>query len=88
MISKDILIMNETGIHARPAAVFVSMATKFKSKIDVIKDKKKANAKSILHIMSLGIDKGSTITISADGEDEAEAVDRLVKLVESKFGEE
>jgi len=88
LISKDISILNETGIHARPAAVFVSMATKFKSQIYVMKDEKRANAKSILHIMSLGIDKGSIITISAEGEDEEEAVDRLTELVESKFGEE
>lgn len=88
MISKDISIINETGIHARPAAVFVNLATKFKSQIYVRKDGKKANAKSILHIMSLGIDKGSSITISADGEDESEAVARLIELVESKFGEE
>ena len=88
MISKDISILNETGIHARPAAVFVSMATKFKSQIYVMNDEKRANAKSILHIMSLGIDKGSIITISAEGEDEEEAVDRLTELVESKFGEE
>lgn len=88
MISKDISIMNETGIHARPAAVFVNTAAKFKSQIYVKKDEKKANAKSILHIMSLGIDKGSIITISAEGEDEDEAVHRLIELVESKFGEE
>ncbi|OPJ57559.1 HPr family phosphocarrier protein [Clostridium oryzae] len=88
MISKDIIVMNNSGIHARPASLFVSTASKFKSNIMVSKGTSKGNAKSMLNILSLGITKDSNITISADGDDAAEAVDTLIKLVESKFGEE
>jgi phosphocarrier protein HPr len=88
MISKDVLVMNKTGIHARPASAFVGAAGKFKSKITVKKGEKTANAKSIFNILALGIVTGSNITILAEGDDAAEAVDSLVKLVESKFGEE
>ncbi len=88
MISKNVTIMNKTGIHARPASMFVQAAAKFKSNVTVEKEGRKGNAKSMLNILALSLSKGSTITIWADGEDEAAAVDSLVKLVESKFGEE
>ncbi|MBL4935941.1 HPr family phosphocarrier protein [Clostridium sp. YIM B02515] len=88
MISKQIIVENKTGIHARPAAVFVKTAASFKSNITVSKDGRTGNAKSMINILSLGLTKGCSITISAEGVDEETAVDTLIKLVESKFGEE
>lgn len=88
MISKDVIIMNKTGIHARPAQTFVKEATKFKSNITLMKNGKKGNAKSIVNVLALSLVMGSNLTITAEGEDAAEAVDSLVKLIESKFGEE
>ena len=81
-------IENKTGIHARPASVFVQTATKFKSKIQIKAKGKTVDAKSILMIMSMGLVKGTEITLVADGPDEAEAVKELKALVDSKFGEE
>ncbi|MHB1391603.1 MAG: HPr family phosphocarrier protein [Clostridia bacterium] len=87
MISQKVTIINETGLHARPASIFVSMATKFKSELMVHKGEKQANAKSILAVLSLGISKGTEITISAQGPDEEEAVKELVELIKLKFNE-
>ena len=81
-------IANKTGIHARPASVFVQTASKFKSKVQIKAKGKTVDAKSILMIMSMGLVKGTEITISADGPDEADAVQALKKLVDDKFGEE
>ena len=81
-------IENKTGIHARPASVFVQTATKFKSKVQLKAKGKTVDAKSILMIMSMGLTKGTEITLSADGPDEADAVATLKKLVDDKFGEE
>jgi phosphocarrier protein len=88
MTQETITIENKTGIHARPASVFVQTATKFKSKVQIKAKGKTVDAKSILMIMSMGLVKGTEITIVADGPDEAEAVKTLKELVESKFGEE
>ena len=81
-------IENKTGIHARPASVFVQTASKFKSKVQIKAKGKTVDAKSILMIMSMGLTNGTEITLSADGPDEAEAVATLKKLVDDKFGEE
>ena len=81
-------IENKTGIHARPASVFVQKASSFKSKIQLKAKGKTVDAKSILMIMSMGLVKGTEITICADGPDEADAVSTLKALVDSKFGEE
>ncbi|MBE8952531.1 MAG: HPr family phosphocarrier protein [Quinella sp. 1Q7] len=81
-------IENKTGIHARPASVFVQTASKFKSKVQLKAKGKTVDAKSILMIMSMGLVKGTEITICADGPDEAEAVAALKKLVDDKFGED
>lgn len=88
MTEKTTTIKNKTGIHARPASVFVQTAAKFKSKVQIAAKGKKVDAKSILMIMSMGLSNGTEITISADGADEADAVKTLVDLVDSKFGEE
>ena len=81
-------IENKTGIHARPASVFVQTASKFKSKVQIKAKGKTVDAKSILMIMSMGLTKGTEITLVADGPDEKEAVETLKKLVDDKFGEE
>lgn len=87
MTEKTITIENKTGIHARPASIFVQTATKFKSKVQIKAKGKSVDAKSILMIMSMGLVKGTEITICADGPDEADAVKTLYDLVASKFGE-
>jgi len=88
MIQQTVTVKNKTGLHARPAELFVQAANKFKSEIFIEKEGKKVNAKSIMGVMSLAVSQGTQITISAEGEDEKEAVEKLVELIESKFGEE
>ncbi len=92
MYSKKVTILNKTGLHARPASEFISMASKFKSRITIKKvggdEEDEANAKSIVMVLSLALAQGTEVEITAKGEDEAEAVDALVELVNSKFGEE
>jgi phosphocarrier protein len=87
MISKNVTITNKTGIHARPASLFVGAASKFKSNITIENGAKKGNGKSMINILGLCLTAGTNITITAEGEDERSAVDSLVALVESKFGE-
>lgn len=83
----SIVVQHKVGLHARPAALFVQAAKKFKSSILVIKDDTEANAKSILSILTLGANQGCVITIRATGEDEEMAVQVLKELVENNFGE-
>lgn len=87
-MEQKVVISNKTGIHARPASVFVQTAAKFKSKVKVSAKGKTVDAKSILMIMSMGLVQGTEIVISAEGDDANEAVKTLVDLVNSKFGEE
>lgn len=87
MYSAEIVLKNETGLHARPASQFVFTASKFKSHIVVIKDEKEYNAKSIMGVLSMGASKGTKLTIKAEGEDEKEAVEALISLLENNFGE-
>lgn len=87
MVTKSVNIMNETGLHARPASIFVQAASKFQSQVTLKYKENTYNAKSIMALLSAGICCGSQIDISAEGPDEKEAVDTLVKLVEDKFGE-
>ncbi|HQE13133.1 MAG TPA: HPr family phosphocarrier protein [Flavipsychrobacter sp.] len=88
MFQQNVTVKNKTGLHARPAALFVQTANKFKSEVFIEKDGKKVNAKSIMGVMSLAVSQGTQITISAQGEDEKEAVEKLVEIIESKFGED
>ena len=85
MISRGITIRNSVGLHARPATFFVQKANSYKSSIWVEKDDCRVNAKSLLGILSLGITKGTTITIIADGSDEADAVNGLSDLIGGGF---
>ena len=85
MVIKAVLVENQVGLHARPATFFIQRANEYKSSIWVEKDDRRVNAKSLLGVLSLGIIGGTTIRIIADGADEQEAVDGLVKLVESGF---
>ena len=87
MISRDVTIKNNVGLHARPATFFIQKANSFKSSIWVEKDDRRVNAKSLLGVLSLGIAKGMTITLIADGQDEAAALDGLADLINSGFAE-
>ena len=87
MFTQEVTVNNEVGLHARPATYFIQKANEFKSGIWVEKDERRVNAKSLLGVLSLGIVGGTTIKIIADGADEQEAVDALVKLVETGFAE-
>lgn len=92
MVSKQTELKNASGLHARPASEFVALAKTFQSAITVRRldevDSLPANAKSIIKILAQGIGVGTPIEIAADGEDEQEAVEKLIALVDSKFGEE
>lgn len=87
MVSSEVAVHNSVGLHARPATFFIQRANEFKSSIWVEKDERRVNAKSLLGVLSLGIVKGTSISIIADGSDEEEAVKTLVELIESNFSE-
>ena len=87
MYSEDVVIQNELGLHARPAALFTRTAARFRSEVFVNKDGSQINGKSILGVMMLAAYQGTKLTIQAEGEDERAAVQALVELVNSKFGE-
>ena len=88
MTSKAVVVSNPLGLHARAAARFVHLATRFASQIRVARESKVMDGKSIMGILLLAAARGTRLTISADGQDEADAVEALVRLVESGFGEE
>ena len=87
MIKHDVTITNNIGLHARPATFFIQKANSYKASIWIEKDDRKVNAKSLLGVLSLGIAKGMTVTLVAEGADEAVAIDGLVELVENSFAE-
>ncbi|MBO5767794.1 MAG: HPr family phosphocarrier protein [Clostridia bacterium] len=87
MTTKNIEIQNTVGLHARPATYFIQKANSYRSSIWVENSDRRANAKSLLGVLSLGISKGDIITILADGVDETEAVDGLVTLILGGFNE-
>ena len=87
MFVKEVTVENQVGLHARPATFFIQKANEFKSSIWVEKEERRVNAKSLLGVLSLGIVKGTKITLIADGSDEEDAVKALVELVEDNFGE-
>ena len=85
---RSVQIANALGLHARPAAEFVKLANRFRADVWVSKDGVEVNGKSIMGVMMLAAERGSTIEIHARGDDAAEAVDALVRLVADGFGEE
>ena len=87
MISREVLISNNIGLHARPATFFIQKANSYKCSVWVEKEERRVNAKSLLGVLSLGIVKGMTITVIADGPDENGAVDGLIELVNTGFGD-
>ena len=87
MVSKEIVVQNQVGLHARPATFFIQKANEFTSSIWISKEERKVNAKSLLGVLSLGVTRGTAITIIADGADEEEAVKELENLVQSNFEE-
>ena len=87
MFYKDVTVENQVGLHARPATFFIQKANEFKSSIWVEKEERRVNAKSLLGVLSLGIMGGTDNRIIAGGPDEEQAVEELVKLVESGFTE-
>ena len=87
MCVKDVVINNQVGLHARPATFLIQKANEFKSTVWVEKENRRANAKSLLGVLSLGIVGGTAIRIIVDGPDEEVALEALVNLVESEFAE-
>ena len=87
MISKEITITNSVGLHARPATYFIQKANTYKSSIWVECGERRANAKSLLGVLSLGISKGTTIMIIADGADEQDALEGLATLAQTGFND-
>jgi phosphocarrier protein HPr len=88
VIEREATIVNRDGLHARPAARIVRLANSFNSEVELAKDGVGVNGKSIMGVMMLAAECGSSITIRADGPDAAEAVEALAQLVASGFGEE
>ena len=87
VISKEVTINNQVGLHARPATFFIQKANEFKSSIWIEREERRVNAKSLLGVLSLGIVKGTAVNIVADGVDENEAIATLSELIDSDFSE-
>ena len=88
MITKEVKISNAIGLHARPATFFIQKANTYNSTIWVEKDDRRVNAKSPLGVLSLGIAKGMTIVLTAEGQDEELAIEGLTKLIDTGFEEQ
>jgi len=88
MVAQEVIIRNKLGLHARPAAHFVRIASQYKSDVFLIKDDVRINAKSIMGVMMLAAEQGASLTIECQGEDEEALLAKLTKLVEDKFYEE
>jgi phosphocarrier protein HPr len=88
MTSQNVTVVNQLGMHARAAAKFVHLATRYEARVKVARDRREMDGKSIMGILLLAAGRGSTITISAEGTDEHDAVAALVALVQSGFGED
>jgi phosphocarrier protein len=87
MYSQEVTVNNSVGLHARPATFFIQKANEFRSSIWVEKEERRVNAKSLLGVLSLGIIKGTAITLIADGTDEQQAVEALEALISAEFSE-
>lgn len=86
-VIRELIISNQSGMHARPAAAFVKMANKFKAEITVTKDGDSVNGKSIMGLMTLAAAKGTRLVIETNGDDAEDAADAIQSLIEGKFGE-
>ena len=87
-IKRVVVVPNKQGMHARPAEMFVRRAQQFQSKIEIVRDDYRVEAKSIMNLLTLGAAKGTKLTIEAEGSDAQEAVDALAEVVEKGFLEE
>ena len=87
-LSKEVEIINKLGMHARAAAKFVQLASSFKSNIDLERDNRRVNGKSIMGVMMLAASKGSRIVIHADGSDAQDSIDKLEQLINNRFDED
>jgi len=85
MITKEVTVTNSVGLHARPATYFIQKANTYKSSIMIERGERRANAKSLLGVLSLGIVKGTVVNLIADGVDEADAIDGLSTLILKGF---
>ena len=83
IISKEVLVKNSTGLHARPATLLVKKASSFKSDISLEFNGKKANVKSLIGVLSLGVSKDATVKVTASGDDETLAAEEIAKLIET-----
>ncbi len=83
----EVVVLNDTGLHARPASLFVKRASEFTSDVRITAGEKEVNAKSIMSVMSLGADKGTTVTIWAEGVDEEKAVAVLIKFIKEDLAD-
>lgn len=86
-MTRSVTVVNQLGVHARAAAKFVHLASRFDARVRIAKDGRDMDGKSILGILLLAAARGTTVTISAEGRDEQDALDALTALVESGFGE-
>lgn len=86
--SRDMVVRNQHGLHARPAAMLVKATQRFRSEIWIEKDGERVNGKSIMGIMMLAAGNGSTLNVIAEGPDASDALDEIQKLVDSRFGED
>lgn len=87
MLQQEIEIINKLGLHARASAKLTQMAGKFQSEIWITRNDRRVNAKSIMGVMMLAANKGSTVTLETNGPDEAEALSALAQLINDRFGE-
>ncbi len=87
MQKRDIEIVNKLGLHARASAKLTQTATRFKCEVNLERNGRRVNAKSIMGVMMLAAGKGTTIQIETEGDDETDAMAALVALIEDKFGE-
>lgn len=87
-LSRNVIIINKLGMHARAAAQFVQLASSFRSHIEIEKDGQRVNGKSIMGVMMLAANKGSEIILHTEGDDEEESIDKLEELINNRFNEE
>lgn len=86
-LEKKFIIQNKQGLHARPAALFVQTANKFKCEVEILKGRQKVNGKSIMGIMTLAAGAGTSITVRTTGDDAQMALEEITRLIEGNFGE-